>query len=88
MQKNSAKVYVDVLAVFDTDGRIMPLKLRWIDGTSYMIDKVLDVRPTPSLKAGGQGDRYTIRIQGKERYMFLEHDADLTSNKLRWFVGR
>ncbi len=80
------KVYIDVLAAFDSEGRIMPVQFRWTDGRKYRIDRVLDVRPAPSLKAGGQGDRYTVRILGQERYLFLEHDSDLTSNRLRWFV--
>jgi len=80
------KVYIDVLAVFTPDGKIVPVMFRWTDGRKYHIDKVLDIRPAPSLKVGGQGDRYTVRILGQERYMFLEHDPDLTSNRLRWFV--
>lgn len=82
----SKKVYIDVLAAFDPDGRIVPVQFRWTDGRKYQIDKVIDIRPAPSLKAGGQGDRYTVRLLGQERYMFLEHDPDLTSNRLRWFV--
>ncbi|WP_330601097.1 hypothetical protein [Caproicibacter fermentans] len=44
----------------------------------YEIDRVLDVRPAASLKAGGAGIRYTCRIQGREKYLWREQD--------RWFV--
>ena len=80
------KVYVDVLAAFDQGGHIRPVRLRWRDGRAYAIDRVLDVRPAPSLKAGGQGMRYTVRIQGRERFLFLETDPN--NDSLRWFVER
>lgn len=72
------KVYVDVTARFDRCGLIRPLVLVWEDGTRYEIDRVLDIRPAASLKAGGHGIRYTCRILEHETYLFLERD--------RWFV--
>ena len=72
------KVYVDVIARFRPDGRIIPLSLTWEDGLQYAIDRVLDVRPAASLKAGGSGLRYTCIIMGRQRYLWLEGD--------RWFV--
>ena len=36
------KVYVEVTARFDVDGKITPLSLTWEDGTVFEIDKVLD----------------------------------------------
>lgn len=72
------KKYVEVTARFDTDGRVFPLKILWEDGSSYFIDKVLDVRPAASLKAGGAGIRYTCRINMTEKFLFLEES--------RWFV--
>ena len=74
----SSKIYVDVTARFDADGKILPLVLQWEDGREFEIDKVLDVRPAASLKAGGCGIRYTCRILGQLRYLFLEEN--------RWFV--
>ena len=72
------KKYVEVTARFDTEGRVFPLKILWEDGSSYFIDKVLDVRPSASLKAGGAGIRYTCRINMTEKFLFLEES--------RWFV--
>lgn len=72
------KIYVKVVAEFDTEGRIMPVSLTWEDGTVYEIDRVLECRKAASQKAGGVGDRFTIRVQGKERYLWFENPA--------WFV--
>ena len=66
------KAYVEVLARFDTEGRITPLEIVWEDGARYAIDRVLDVRRAASLKAGGIGVRYTCRIGGNQTYLFYE----------------
>ncbi len=52
-----AKVYVKVRADFLPDGQIRPLMFRKEDGEKVVIDRVVDVRPAPALKAGGQGVR-------------------------------
>jgi hypothetical protein len=66
------KVFVDVTATFTKDGRLLPLYFVWEDGKRYEIDKVYESRKAASLKAGGQGQRYRCRVQGKDVYMFLE----------------
>lgn len=89
MNTQSVKVYVNVLAAFDTDGRLRPLALLWEDGRRYQIDRVLDVRSAASLRAGGQGDRYTIRVGNRESYLFFERSPVLSGTELgRWFVER
>lgn len=65
------KVYIGVEADFRSDGVMMPRAIIWKDETRYEVDRVLDIRPAPALKAGGQGDRYTLRINGKTTYVFL-----------------
>lgn len=41
------------------------------------------------MKAGGQGDRYTVRIKGKQSYLFFECSTNQIGNQLgRWFVER
>ena len=79
MEKNP-KAYVEVTAVFDPEGNLRPQFIRWEDGTVYEIDRVLHVCRAASLKAGGAGIRYTVRIQNRETYLFLEEN--------RWFVER
>ncbi len=72
------KVYVAVTAHFDTEGNMTPLSLVWEDGTTYVIDRVVDRRRAASLKAGGTGIRYTIRVNGKQSYLYYEDP--------RWFA--
>lgn len=74
------KVFVEVQVKFDTEGNIKPLSIRWEDGTLFEIDKVMDRRRAASLKTGGIGIRYTVRILGKETYLFYEEP--------RWYVER
>ena len=72
------KEYVSVTARFDSDGNLLPITLHWKDGRNFDIDRVLDIRYAASLKAGGAGIRYSCRIAGQNRYLFLEEN--------RWFV--
>lgn len=72
------KVVVAVEAYFDAEGRITPRAIQWEDGRRFEIDKVLDVRTAASMKAGGNGTRYTCRIMGRVRYLWFENPM--------WFV--
>ena len=81
---NDCKVYVDVIENRLKDGRIVPLFFVWEDGSRYKIDKVLNVRPAASLKAGGAGMRYTVRVGGRETYLYLEEDKV----GAKWFMER
>ena len=83
------KVYVGVQCRFDAFGGMRPQEITWEDGTRYEVDRVTDIRPAPALRAGGQGDRYTIYIAGKQSYLYFERSYTLTGNYLgRWFVER
>ena len=73
-----AKEYVKVRADFLPDGSIRPLMFKKEDGEKVLIDRVLDVRPAPALKAGGQGIRYVCRAEEKTVYLFLDRE--------RWFL--
>ena len=86
---NDPKVYVAVRAEFTEDGTMLPRELTWEDGEKFEIDRIIDIRQAPALKAGGQGDRYTIMVQGKQSYLFFERSTNLTGNVIgRWFVER
>ncbi|MGM9591011.1 MAG: hypothetical protein ACI3W5_03290 [Faecousia sp.] len=78
--EQSPKVYVAVNARFEPDGKLLPLTVTWEDGREYEIDRILDIRRAASLKAGGTGIRYRVRIGRTETYLFLEED--------KWFVER
>ncbi|MEM1486399.1 hypothetical protein V6615_16290 (plasmid) [Oscillospiraceae bacterium PP1C4] len=72
------KVNVEVDAHFDTEGKMTPTALKWEDGRTFQIDRVLDVSQAASMKAGGQGMRYRCRILNKETYLWFENP--------NWFV--
>ncbi|MCQ2453225.1 MAG: hypothetical protein MJ136_01390 [Clostridia bacterium] len=82
------KQYVDVAVEMTADGRMLPRIIYWIDGRQYEISRIRAVTPAPALKAGGQGDRYTIVMEGKERYLFFERPTDAEADRTvgRWFV--
>jgi hypothetical protein len=56
----------------------MPTAIVWEDGRTFEIDRVLETRQATSLKVGGNGIRYQIRIMGRDTYLFYEAP--------RWFV--
>lgn len=86
---NNIKVYVSVLVAFNSEGVMYPRALVWEDGHRYDIDKVLDVRQAAAMKAGGQGDRYTVVINGQRSYLFFERSTNVSGNNIgRWFVER
>ena len=89
MKTKPIKVYVAVKAHFDAEGRLVPTEIIWEDGHIYEIDRVTDIRQAAAMKAGGQGDRYTVWISGQQSYLFFERNASLTGNNIgRWFVER
>ena len=75
------KAYVEVIANFSADGKMLPLKLIWENGKSYEIDRILRVDRCASLKAGGAGIRYVCRIQGQRVELYYEENGF-------WFVQR
>ena len=83
------KVYVAVKADFSEEGIMLPRAIIWEDGKKFEIDRIIDIRQAPALKAGGQGDRYTIMVRGHQSYLFFERSTNLTGNVIgRWFVER
>ena len=83
------KVYVQVLASFDEAGRCMPTAIVWENWQTYIIDKGTDIRQAAAMRAGGQGDRYTIWINGQQSYLFFERSTNLSGPVIgKWFVER
>ena len=83
------KEYIEVEVHFSADGTMLPRIIEWEDGHKYEIDRVLKIQPAPAMKAGGQGDRYTIMIGGQQRYLFFEHCREYGAEKIgKWFVER
>ena len=88
-EQTHVKVYVEVTATFNADGVLIPTSIIWENGRRYLIEKVTEIRQAAAMKAGGQGDRYTIWINGRQSYLFFERSTELTGNYIgRWFVER
>jgi len=83
------KVYIRVTVDFSEDGMMLPRELFWENGEKYTIDRVIDIRQAAALRAGGQGDRYTIMIRDQRSYLFFERSPNLSGSVIgRWFVER
>ena len=73
MRKN-----ITVIARMQDNGKVIPLTILWSNEKSFEIDKVLDIRKKASTKGGGKGLRYTCKILGQERFLWLDDNI--------WFV--
>lgn len=71
------KKFVRVLLDTDESGKKNPQMIVYND-EKFEIDKVLDIRNCASFKAGGFGERYTVRIGEHTTYLYYENG--------RWFV--
>ena len=78
MSTQRKKRYVPVVVRFDADGKLRPQIIEFDEEHQYVLDKVLDVRRAACQTVGGVGDRYTVQVQGKERYLWFERD--------KWFI--
>ena len=73
------KHYIAVIAEFNLTGQIIPLSIR-LNNRRHEVDKVKYITTAASLKSGGQGLRYTCKINGRECYLFLEDNL--------WFIDQ
>ena len=73
------KQYVNVIVKHDKDGNIRPLSITIKNGSPIIIDKVKYICRAASLKAGGNGIRYTVKSEGKVFFFFFEENG-------KWFV--
>lgn len=66
-----------------------PTRIKWIDGREYEIDRIRDIRPASSLKAGVAGLRYEIEVSNdhttKRTYIWL---VDLGTYALEWVAEK
>lgn len=81
------KKYVAVAAETSIEGTVTPLWIKWSDGRTFTVDKVIDCQQAAARKVGGNGIRYVVRISitdahdqihRKETYLFFEDPL--------WFV--
>lgn len=73
--ENPYKVFVQIEATIDREGRIIPHSLEWEDGVVYPIDKVLAVENHCAPRSGGARLRYTIRVNGQTSYLYQQADG-------------
>ena len=73
------KNYVSVLVEFNEAGGKKP-KLITLNDKVYEVSKVVEVKNSASLKVGGIGERYKIKINNTETFLFYERETE------RWFV--
>lgn len=74
------KQYVAVDTTITADGKMIPRTIHYDSYHSYEIDKVLEMRRAASLKVGGNGIRYTVRILNKQTYLYFD------DGEFKWFV--
>lgn len=74
------KCYVEVIADHMADGRVEPLAVIWEDGRVFPVDKVKGRQYAASMRVGGHGMRYTVRMGGKDRFIWLDDEG--------WYVER
>lgn len=60
------KVNIGVVLSVSMNGEVRPIGIKWPDGRNFIVDKVLDVKPSACLEAGVAGTKYQCRICGKE----------------------
>lgn len=78
MAERYTKTYVSVNVDIDEDGTMLPRLIRWMNGRVFAIEQLGYKCRASSAKVGGGGIRYTVRINGRETYLFQEGS--------RWFV--
>ena len=71
------KKYVKVLTEVDEIGKKTP-KIIVFGDREFVIDRVLEVKKCASMKVGGVGERYKVRINNHDTYIYYEKD--------KWFV--
>lgn len=82
--------YVGVIACFERDGSIMPIKILWKDGRSFPVDEVMEAGSFGHMYHGRQTARYRIRLGSHETELYLEKRVTKPGignpETLRWWV--
>ena len=65
MKKKYVKVYMEI----NEEGKKTP-KIIVYNDTQYEIDRILDIKNCPSMKVGGIGERYSVRIKNNITNIF------------------
>ncbi|WP_010247518.1 hypothetical protein [Acetivibrio cellulolyticus] len=73
------KPSVEVIAHYNLEGEIIPLRIRIGSDKVYSVDKPSKPVKGASLKIGIQGNRYSCFVDGKRAYLYLNHEN-------KWFI--
>lgn len=85
--KQPKRIYVKVSAYFDCSGGLHPRSIIWSDGRVFNIDDITDFYPGST--SDHCGDRYTVIIKDKTRYLFFGRSDDMVASKdVRWFMEK
>lgn len=76
------KIFIEGRAKFIKEGGIRPVEIVWNDGRRYTVDKVKFIERAPARTGGVGVKRYTVIINGLEKYLYFEKDNE------RWFVEK
>ncbi|WP_195269969.1 hypothetical protein [Eubacterium sp. 1001713B170207_170306_E7] len=76
------RFYISVLAAFDLNGKVRPLRLKLPDERKCDIDEILEIHESPGLRAGALGTRFVCRIGESERVINLFYENP------RWYIER
>ena len=76
-QRRWKRTNLEVTAIFDPFGKIMPEKIKW-NGHEYNIESIIEVKNSTAYKVGGSGLRYTCYIKHRLRNLFYDGK--------QWFV--
>lgn len=71
---------MEVDARFDLEGIPWPQAIIWEDGRRFPIDRVMDRRHAASMKVGGFGIRYTVVVEGQQKFLWQDTEG--------WYVER
>lgn len=69
-----------MVALHAKNGNVTPLFIVWDNNVKYAIDRIVKIQKAASLKSGGFGIRYTIRIENHMRYLYYENPG--------WFIEK
>jgi len=73
------KPSVEVIAHYNLEGEIIPLRIRIEGDKVYSVDRPGKAVKGASLKIGIQGKRYSCFVDGKKAYLYLNHEN-------KWFI--
>lgn len=83
-----ARQYVDVIARWRDDGRVVPLEIILPDGRTYQIQRVVGEAASTAFPYFARVcRRYRVVIDGVEKQLFAQHDRDAAdADTVRWYV--